>query len=153
MEKSRVEATLTLSNGSTVRGCFFVSSNSRTHSGPERIEEMLNAETGFFPFEVSESASTVLYNRDHLVLVELTGTDDARSDPAYDFASEKIVGLLLSTGEQLHGAVRVYRPQGFDRLSDFARAGETFLYLETLSATYLFNIRHVLELAEETLEP
>ena len=58
--------------------------------------------------------------------------------------------MLLSNGTRLRGAVRVYRPQGRDRLSDFARAGETFRYLETENATYLINVRHLIELAEET---
>jgi hypothetical protein len=150
VEKTRAEATLTLSNGSTVRGSFFVSHHSRTHREPERIKDVLNGETGFFPFEISGTPLTVLYNREHLVLVELTGTDDPRSDVAYDVATERMVVLLLSTGTRLRGTVRVYRRHGADRLSDFARAGETFLYLEAPSTTYLFNVRHVLELAEET---
>ena len=150
VEKSRAEATITLSNGSTVRGCFFTSHDSRTHTGPERIKDVLNGETGFFPFEMSGKASTALYNRDHVVLVELTGTDDPRSDPGYELATEKVVAVLLSTGTRLRGAVRVYRPHGADRLSDFTRAGETFVYLEAPAAAYLFNVRHVLELAEET---
>jgi hypothetical protein len=47
--------------------------------------------------------------------------------------------------------VRIYRPQGSDRLSDFARSPEQFLYLETPDATYLVNARHLIELVEETL--
>ena len=38
VEKSRAEATLTLSNGTSVHGCFFIAGNSRTHVGPERVE-------------------------------------------------------------------------------------------------------------------
>ena len=59
--------------------------------------------------------------------------------------------MLLSNGTRLRGAVRVYRPKGRDRLSDFAQSAETFRYLEAEGATYLFNVRHVVELAEETL--
>jgi hypothetical protein len=152
VEKSRTEATLTLSSGSSVRGSFFVAGNSRTHAGPEHIKDVLNGETGFFPFEVAGAAgsSTILYNRDHLVMAKLGDTDEARSDPGYDVATVRTVSLLLSNGARLRGTVRVYRPQGRDRLSDFARAAEPFRYLETEDATYLFNVRHVLELAEET---
>ena len=46
VEKSRAEATLTLSNGMSVRGFFFVSGNSRTHQGPESVKDVLNSETG-----------------------------------------------------------------------------------------------------------
>ena len=61
--------------------------------------------------------------------------------------------MLMSNGTRLHGAVRVFRPQGRDRLSDFARAGETFRYLEAEHATYIINVHHVVELAEETPVP
>jgi hypothetical protein len=152
IEKLRTEATLTLSSGALVRGCFFVAGNSRTHPGPERIKDVLNGETGFFPFEVAGTggSSTILYNREHLVMVKLGDKDEARNEPGYDVATVRIVTVLLSNGTRLRGTVRVHRPQGRDRLSDFARAAEPFRYLEAKDATYLFNVRHVLELAEET---
>ena len=152
VEKSRTAATLTLSNGTSVKGCFFVSGSSRTHAGPERIKDVLSGESGFFPFEVSGAAGspTILYNREHLVLVELADKDEAHRDPGYDVATERFVTMLLSTGTRLRGSVRVYRPHGSTRLSDFARADERFCYLEADSATYLINVRHVLELTEES---
>ena len=151
VEKSRVSATLTLSNGETVSGCFFISGNSRTHAGPESVRDLLNAEAGFFPFDAGtrEASTTVLYNRAHLVFVELRDNGEPRRDPGYDVAIEKIATMLMSNGMRLHGAVRVFRPHGSDRLSDFARAPETFRYLESKNATYIINVHHLVELAEE----
>src|SRR5688572_33236053 len=51
VEKSRADATLTLSNGTSVHGCFFISGTSRTHAGPEGVKDVLNSEAGFFPFD------------------------------------------------------------------------------------------------------
>jgi hypothetical protein len=152
VEKLRVTAALTLSNGTAVHGCFFISGNSRTHPGPESVRDLLNSETGFFPFDAGrpDSATTILYNRDHLVFVEIQDKDEPRRDPGYDVAIEKIVTILMSNGTRLHGAVRVFRPHGSDRLSDFARAQETFRYLEAENATYIINVHHVVELAEES---
>ena len=151
VEKARVPATLTLSNGAAVTGAFFVAGSSATHDGQERVHDVLNAETGFFPFEVTgtDGPRTALYNRDHVVLVALASTDEARRDPGYDLATPRAVSMLLSNGLRLRGSVRVYRPQGRDRLSDFARATECFRYLEAREGTYLVNVRHLLELAEE----
>ena len=151
VEKSRAKATLTLSNGATVHGYFFISRNSRTHAGPEGVRDVLNGETGFFPFDAgrSEDSTTILYNRDHLVFVELHDKDEPRRDPGYDVAIEKIVTMLMSNGIRLRGAVHVFRPHGSDRLSDFARAQETFRYLEADNATYIINVHHLVELAEE----
>jgi hypothetical protein len=155
VEKSRVEATLTVSNGASVRGCFFVSANSRTHTGPEGVIDVLNGEAGFFPFEVHDagSTSTVLFNRHHIIFVELDDKNEAHRDPGYDVAVERTVKMLLSNGTRLRGSVRIFRPQGRDRVSDFTRAEETFRYLETKNRMYLINFRHVLELAEEPCAP
>jgi len=154
VEKSRVEATLTLSNGTSVHGYFFIAGNSRTHAGPEGVSDVLN-ETGFFPFDAqrADGSRTVLCNRDHIVFVALADTAEPRRDSGYDVATEWAVAMLMSNGTRLHGAVRVFRPHGRDRLSDFMRASETFRYLESDRATYLINIHHLVELTEETPVP
>jgi hypothetical protein len=155
VEKSRVEATLTLSNGTSVHGYFFIAGNSRTHAGPEGVGDVLNGETGFFPFDTqrADGSRTVLYNRDHVVFVALADTAEPRRDPGYDIATQWAVTMLMSNGTRLHGAVRVFRPHGRDRLSDFTRAHEAFRYLESDRSTYIINVRHLVELTEETPVP
>ena len=152
VEKAKAHAAITLSSGLTVTGAFFVSGRSATHNGPERVKDVLNSETGFVPFEVTDSSSrhTTLFNRDHILCVELIGNAEARLDPGYDVATRRKVSMLLSNGARLSGHVSVYRPRGLDRLSDFARSPERFQYLETVSATLLINVQHLVELTEET---
>jgi len=153
IEKSRAEAALTLTTGATVRGCFFLSGSSPTHA-PERIADLLNAETGFFPFELhgNEAPHTVLYNRTQLLLVALLeGTreaDEAQLAPDYSIARERGVRILLSNGHSVEGLVRVHRPTGRDRLSDYARQPETFRYVETSSGTVIVNADHIVEFRE-----
>ena len=93
VEKSRVEATLTLSNGTSVHGYFFIAGNSRTHVGPEGVSDVLNSETGFFPFDAqrADGSRTVLYNRDHVVFVALADTAEPRRDSGYDVATQWVV--------------------------------------------------------------
>ena len=151
IEKRRTEAALTLASGATIRGCFFLSGSSPTHSGPERVADLLNAEPGFFPFEVASGTGshTVLYNRTQVVLVTLPEeTAEAQLDPGYAVAPEREVQMLLSTGRTVDGRVRIYKPSGRDRLSDYARAPEMFLYVETEGATVIINSAHVVELRE-----
>jgi hypothetical protein len=153
IEKRRAEATLTLATGTTVSGCFFLAASNASHSGPERVADLLNAESGFFPFELGDSSSpyTVLYNRGQLVLVSLAGeTVEAQLDPGYSVATERHVRILLSNGRSLEGKVRVYRPSGRDRLSDYARAPEVFRYVETAEGTVIVNAEHIVELRETT---
>ena len=78
---------------------------------------------------------------------------EPRRDPGYDVATERIVTMLMSNGDAASRRRARVSPAGRDRLSDFARAAETFRYLEAEHATYIINVHHLLELAEETSAP
>jgi hypothetical protein len=151
VEKRRAEAEVTLATGATVRGSFFLAGSSASHVGPERVADLLNAEIGFFPFAPagSEAAETVLINRAHVVSVRLLERgNEPQLDPGYVVATERHVAILLSTGERIAGAVRVYRPQGRDRLSDYARSPDMFRYVENCDGTFVVNSAHIVELRE-----
>jgi hypothetical protein len=149
VEKQRIDALLTLANGDSAPGHFFVARNSAHTAGPERVGELLNAEAGFFPFETLDGhgTRTVLYNRRHVIVVALAD-NEARRDPGYDVATERFVSLLLSNGERVIGSIRVYLPEGRDRLSDWARHADGFRYIEIGDTTLLVNIAHVIEVSE-----
>jgi hypothetical protein len=149
VEKRRADATVTLSSGTAERGCFFLATSSTRHDGPERVADLLNSEAGFFPFEIHDhdGVRTVLYHRSHVVFVTIA-EDEATLDPGYGVATRRVVSVLLSNGERIIGAVRVYRPEGRDRLSDWARQPETFRYIETGDATIVVNFAHIVEVSE-----
>ena len=149
VEKQRIDAILTLANGHSAQGHFFVARNSAHTAGPERVGELLNAEAGFFPFETLDGhgTRTVLYNRQHVIVVALAD-NESRRDPGYDVATERFVSLLLSNGERVVGSIRVYLPEGRDRLSDWARLTDGFRYVEIGDTTLLVNIAHVIEVSE-----
>lgn len=147
-EKQRISATLTLAPGTSVSGSFFVALQTSTHEGAERIGDLLNAQAGFFPFELRDG-TTVLYNRMHLVAVALEpGVTEAERDPGYDVATHRHVGMLLSTGMRVKGKVAVYAAPGRDRLSDYARWPQTFRYVVTQKNTLIINATHIVELTE-----
>jgi hypothetical protein len=153
IEKRRTEATLTLTTGATVTGCFFLSTSSASHAGPERVADLLNGDAGFFPFELNcdKAPHTVLYNRRHIVQVSLLGDRvEPQLAPGYSLATERAVRVILSNGNTVKGRVRVYRPNGRDRLSDYAREPELFRYIETADGTIIVNADHIVELRETT---
>jgi len=149
VEKERIDALLTLSNGDSAPGNFFVARNSARSNGQERVGELLNAEPGLFPFETLDGPGTrtVLFNRRHVIMVALS-QHEARRDPGYDVATERFVSVLLSNGRRVAGSVRVYRPEGRDGLSDWARQADPFRYIEMGDTTLLVNIAHVIEVNE-----
>jgi hypothetical protein len=151
VDKARTEALVTLATGATIPGYFFVAHSGRAAGaeGPERIADLLNADPGFFPFEVLEAGAprTVLYNRAHVVTVAVP-PDEAQRDAGYSVAPRRAVVLRLSDGRSLDGWVRVYRPRGRDRLSDWARHGDRFRYVELADGTLVVNVEHVVEARE-----
>jgi hypothetical protein len=148
VEKREAEAELTLATGAAVKGCFFLSASSPTHAGPERVRDVLNAHSGFVPFKI-ENGLTALFNRAHIVLIRLPAQAiEAQFEPGYEVATRRVVSMLLSTGQRIAGTVSVYQPAGRDRLSDYARSGETFRYVETEHHTLIVNFAHMVELRE-----
>lgn len=151
IEKRRAEAELTLSTGTRVKGAFFLAGSTAAHSGPERVGDLLNTETGFFPFELAGGSNprTVLYNRQYVTTIALPpGIIEAQLEPGYDLATKRRVTILLSTGTRVTGVVSVYRPVGHQRLSDYAQVGDMFRYLETSDHTLIINFAHIVELLE-----
>jgi hypothetical protein len=148
VEKYRSDAIVRLTNGASVIGHFFLAKASPTSTGRERVAELLNSESGFFPFE-NQNGQTVLYNRDHVVCVEVSD-DEASLDSGYGVATARSVSVLLSNGLHIQGMVRVYRPEGRDRLSDWARHGPRFRYVETPHSTFIINADHIVYAKEAT---
>ena len=149
VEKHRAVAVITLVTNENIKGCFFTAAGSARRDGAERIGDLLNSETGFFPFEIPTDGGTltVLYNRVHVIAVRVMD-DEARRDPGYEVATRRTVSLLLSNSQRVVGEVRVYRPEGRDRLSDWTRQPEVFRYVEAKDATYIVNAAHIVAVTE-----
>lgn len=147
VEKRREAAELTLVTGSTVSGSFFLAGSSHLHTGPERVSDVMNLESGFFPFETA--GGTMLVNRTHVLKVALPPQMiEAQLDAGYDVAPRRRVHMLLTTGDTVVGNVVIICPPGRDRLSDYARSEQTFRYLELEDRTLLINSAHIVALTE-----
>jgi hypothetical protein len=147
--KRRETADVTLVTGATLSGVFFLAGSSQLHTGPERIGDVMNFEPGFFPFE--SGGETSLINRAHVLKVVLpTLMIEAQLDAGYDVATRRHVKVMLTTGETITGHIVVYRPQGHDRLSDYAQIDERFRYVELADRTVLVNSAHIVALTEVT---
>lgn len=148
-EKRRETAEVTLVTGAVLSGNFFLASSSESHAGPERVRDLLNRESGFFPFE--SNSETSLINRAHVTKVSLPAQMiEAQLDAGYEVAKRQRVKLLLTSGESIVGDVVVFRPEGHDRLSDYAHVDEHFRYVELEDHTLLINSAHIVALTEVT---
>jgi hypothetical protein len=148
-EKRRAEAVLWLVTGESVRGWFFTSAGSTRRHGAERISDLLNSQTGFFPFELQDEGDGRIaqYNRVHVVAVEVFD-DEARRDTGYEVATRRLVSVLLANGRRIDGTVRVYRPEGRNRVSDWTHEAEVFRYVEGPDLTLIVNALHIVSVTE-----
>lgn len=149
-EKRRLEAVVTLSTGERARGSFFIAAGVVGREGPERIADVLNAESGLIPFETIDERGnrrSVLYNRAHLVTIALT-ENEAAHDPGYQLARRRRVQMRMSTGARIAGTLRISLPEGHDRLSDWTRLPETFRYVDEDERLLLVNAAHIIEVSE-----
>jgi hypothetical protein len=154
LDKRRVPARVVLATGATVAGELFLGDATPAGAGPERLADMLNAERGFFPVEVSDPSSgrrrVALFNRAHVVVVRLDEPElELDLDASYAIAPRRAVALVLMNGDILFGDLHVVAPEGRTRVSDLARAEERFRYLETPDGTCVVNFDHVIEIAPD----
>ena len=149
-EKRRAEVIVSLANGEVVQGCIFTAGGVTGHEGPERVGDLLNSDPrGFLPLEVQDGrvTRTILINRAHVVTVAIADRE-AALDAGYHVATRRFVSMKLSGAQHVTGSIRVYRPEGHARLSDWTRQPEVFRYLETADRTLLVNMNHIIEVSE-----
>jgi hypothetical protein len=147
VDKRRTPAEVTLVTGATLAGSFFLAGDSQGHVGPERIGDLLNSVSGFFPFE--SGGETTMINRAHVLKVALPSLIiEGELDAGYDVAPRHQVSFLLTTGEVIVGQVVVFLPPGRDRLSDYAQIEDRFRYVELADRTLLINAAHIVALTE-----
>jgi hypothetical protein len=154
LDKRRVGARITLTNGNVVRGDLYLAHTTPSGAGPELVGDMLNAERGFFPLGIADSSGgptrTALYNRAHVLVVRLVEEElELSFDASYAIAPRRSVALSLENGERLFGVLHVVMPDGRTRVSDYARTEDRFRYLETSDGTCVVNFDHVVEIAPD----
>ena len=75
--------------------------------------------------------------------------NEAQQDSGYNVATPRLVAIRLSNGRRVVGSVRVYRPEGRDRLSDYARGvSDVFRYVESPDGVFVVNSAHIVDLKE-----
>jgi hypothetical protein len=150
VHKTKTEADIVLSNGARRTGWFFLAESALSHTGHERLIDLLNTGGGFVPFaeQHDEAFETTLINTAHVVTITPKGALGLAQDAGYAVSTPRLITLLLSTGDRVTGCVQVVHPHGRDRVSDYTRAPERFRYVETTERVLIVNMAHILELSE-----
>ena len=99
-------------------------------------------------YRTAAPARTALINRTQVLTVTLAESE-AGQDPGYDVATPRVAAIHLSDGRRVVGTVRVYEPEGRDRLSDWARNNpDQFRYVDSEQLSLIVNMAHVVKVSE-----
>jgi hypothetical protein len=151
IEKRLVEATVLLDTGARRVGAFFLTETVGAHLGPEGLHDLLNGPDRFIPFRVAAADGypehDVILNRARVVVIRLG--EDAR-DPAAEMSlgisPRRYAKLVLATGDEVAGNLRISLPAGRDRVSDYANSGDAFARVEQPAGPVFVNLDYVVEI-------
>ena len=124
--KVSIPVRVVMTAGGLLDGQAFVADIARDHTGPERLEEMLNEPELFMPL-VSKGKVYIL-NKRHLLYM----TTSARSEIDYYKSLTTItraeeVRLILRSGRAVTGTLLVEMPAGMSRVQDYLNSNRSFL--------------------------
>ncbi len=136
---------IVLSDKRTLSGRVFIPASSSHHSGPMQPDEWLNQDRAFFPFLADNSKSTVLLNKDHVMLLSIGAL------PERDLASAEVpsrVVLVELPDRTIEGSIRMDMPLGHQRVLDLLNRPEPFLILRTANRWHLVHKSFVTRVIE-----
>lgn len=148
--KREVPALVRTHKHEALEGVFMCSEVSETHTGRERLTDLLNLDEPFAPFFEAKREGATLLNKDHIFVVELKGPDVAHEEQLNNPMGEMhLVELSLSTGGTLEGQVLVAGPLGHNRTLDYLnRERHRFIHVDAPEGYRIVNLNHVIRVRD-----
>lgn len=137
-------------DGRTFVGRIFVPAAASRHAGAMRAEEWMNDSTAFFPFLPDDSRTSVLLNKQELLVLSVAAAAD-RGD-VIEAPEIPIRRVAVECGERrLEGSLAIEMPSTQSRVLDYLNRPEPFLTLREGDLHHLVRksrITRVVELQE-----
>lgn len=140
-----------LRNSTVLRGRMFLHDTAEKHQGPEKVEDVLNAPSRFFPIAVREGGEkTVLVNKAQTLYVKVAA-QPGRVQPGVQGAASWAVQVIVEMvqGAPLQGVVYFAQPPGRDRTLDGLNESEPYLCLVQDAAFYYVRLSSVVIVREK----
>jgi hypothetical protein len=143
--KRRIPVQLSLSGGATRDVWVFLTEFAATHSGAERLSDVLNGEGEFIPVIDAETQKVFFLNRTTVAVARVAhdvegGGEDAEQ---HTIPTEHEVEITVSSGMKLRGLIAYVLPLDRSRLTDFLNDTPPFIKLLEGDKTALINKHHV----------
>jgi hypothetical protein len=137
-------------DGRTFVGRIFVPAAASRHAGAMRAEEWMNDSTGFFPFLPDDSRTSVLLNKQELLVLTVSASADS-GDLVEEVDSPVRRVVVECGGRRLEGKLVIEMPATQSRVLDYLNRPEPFLTLREGERHHLVRksrITRVVELQE-----
>jgi hypothetical protein len=134
-------------DGRTVTGRIFVPSTSEHHAGPVRADDWINDGSSFFPFLPTDSAQSVLVNKDAVLAIVLA-TRSREPDHSGAATTRARVIAVECDGASFQGVVTIEMAGSHGRVLDHLNRRAAFLELCFGGRDLLINKRHIRRVVE-----
>ena len=151
--KRGVLAEITLVGRSPMTLRFFLSEQAATHTGGERLNDLLNGQDSFIP-ACDEEDRVVFVHRQAVLCVsvdaqtELGGDGASAEELAPEHAICAQVEILMDNGDSFSGTLRYLMPEGNRRVQDLLNQPRQFLILRDGERARLINKNHILRVVQ-----
>jgi hypothetical protein len=115
-------------DGRTFVGRIFVPAAASRHAGAMRAEEWMNDSTAFFPFLPDDSRSSVLLNKQELLVLSVAAAADLGDVVAEVETTPRRVAVECGQ-RRLEGSLVIEMPSNQCRVLDYLNRPEPFLIL------------------------
>jgi hypothetical protein len=140
IETTQKAVILTMLGGEELRGNVFIHFSSYRPFEMEDVSELLNADTPFFPLELSNE-EVILISKERVAEAAADRGEDAPDQPPREApAPTALLQVVLIGGEVRLGSIRLDAPPGRARVLDYLNAlTSRFLTLYTSNEARLIN--------------
>ena len=134
-------------DGRSFRGRIFLPAGAARHGGTMRPSEWLNQPSSFFPFLPDDSDSTVLLNKNQVLVVSMpTAVDPVRYDQESPGFERKVV---VECGPRIiEGLFLIQLPENHRRTLDYVNQDELFLTLRVGDGQHFVQKHHITRVIE-----
>ena len=144
--KRRVQVEVLLPGGAAREVTFFLAEYAPTHTGPERLSDLLNAPVQFVP-AVDVVTGTMTFLGRHSIAAARVGREwELGEEPPEGEHHE--VEITLTDGTVLRGTVSFVLPTDRARLLDHLNDAQPFVRLAEAEKVSLINKRHIARVAK-----
>jgi len=141
--KKRVRVELMLAGGTVRSVDMFLTEFAASHSGAERLSDLLNGLVEFIPVVDNASKAVFFLNRTSVAVARAATEVEGEDAGQHTIPTEHDVEITVVGGAKLRGLITYVMPPDRSRLTDYLNEPTRFIKLAERDGVALINKSHV----------